>query len=76
MEALQGDSVGCGDTCRKGDLVIVDKDEHPHGDTTFEALAKLSHAVLQGQSRDGQQRVLATMGVGVGQGIPVALERV
>ncbi len=26
---------------RKGDLAIVDKDEHPRGDTTLEALAKL-----------------------------------
>ena len=42
---------------RKGDPIVVDKDEHPRADTTLEGLAKLLDSVPQGRDGDGRQRV-------------------
>ena len=40
---------------RKGDPIVVDKDEHPRAGTTIETLAKLPHALQEGR-RHGDRR--------------------
>ncbi len=65
---------------RKGDPVVVVTDEHPREGTTEEVLAKLrtpfritGTAALE-MSLNGGQRALATMCIGVGQGIAIELD--
>ena len=42
---------------RKGDPVIVSRDEHPRADTSAEALARLRPAFREGGTRDRRERV-------------------